>query len=158
MGYHMPVVGDSDGVVGGRDLRYLLTLRLRELRGPTSVAELVEWCGREGIVLPGRASKVISDSLRWEINWGRVVRLSRGVYQFRRIPRSTLCWMLRRARAALAHVQWASRTRAGEPNGAAPLWGPVVTTPPGTGRRTQQPGGAPFDIYSTPGRHRRRRR
>ncbi|MGH1488740.1 MAG: hypothetical protein ACRBK7_04990, partial [Acidimicrobiales bacterium] len=37
----------------------------------------------------GRASKVISDSLRWELARGRVKRLSRGVYSYGRVPTAT---------------------------------------------------------------------
>ncbi len=40
--------------------------------------------------LGGRASKVISDALRWEVARGRVARLERGVYQFVAAPESTI--------------------------------------------------------------------
>jgi len=145
MGYFYPCVGDEFAPIGGRDLRYVLTSKLRQARRPVSVFELVQWCDEIGLRLPGRASKVISDALRWEISWGRVTRLSRGVYQFRRVPRSTWGWIRRRAEAVIAHVTWAKQERAGASSiGIAPIWGPAVTTPPGSGRRTQQPCRPPF--------------
>jgi len=139
MGYYIPVVGDELGEVGGRDLRYLLTWLLRTNGRPLAVCELVDWCQQAGVELPGRPSKVISDSLRWEVAWGRVRRVRRGVYCFVGMPRSTWCWIRRRVEAVLAHVLWARKSRSGESEGPAPVWGPDVTTPPGSGRRRKQP-------------------
>jgi len=79
--------------IRGRHLRYLLTMLLREARRPVTVAELVELCHAEGVVFSGRASKIISDALRWEIGWRRVRRLRRGVYCFVGAPRSTEHWI-----------------------------------------------------------------
>jgi hypothetical protein len=42
-----------------------------------------------GFCIPGRASKVISDALRWEMGRDRVHRLGRGLYGPRYIPRGT---------------------------------------------------------------------
>jgi hypothetical protein len=42
-----------------------------------------------GFCVRGRASKAVSDALRWEIGRGRVRRLGRGVYGPGYIPRST---------------------------------------------------------------------
>jgi len=140
MGYFYPVIGDEWGPIGGRELRYLLTWRLSQASGPMSVAELVRWCDRMGVILAGRPSKVISDALRWEVIWGRVERLSRGVYCFTRTPRSTWVWIRRRAEAAFAHIGWA-RNRRSDPHfqHSAPVWGPQVTTPPWSTHRALQP-------------------
>ena len=140
MGYFHPVVGNEWGPVGGRELRYLLTWRLRKAGGPMSVADLVTWCDQIGVVFDGRASKVISDALRWEVIWKRVTRLSRGIYCFARVPRSTWVWIRRRAEAVMAHVLWARRRRQGhDSHQPAPIWGPLVTTPPRSKHRAMQP-------------------
>lgn len=88
----------SPGVVTGRQLRYLLTTLLLEAGRPLTVRELVERCESEGVVFERRASKVVSDALRWEIGWCRVTRMSRGVYRAYRwmIPRSTGQWIAKR--------------------------------------------------------------
>ncbi len=55
-----------------------------------TVAEMVDvLVVRHGFDLGGRASKIISDALRWETRRGRVVRLGRGRYRFARAARST---------------------------------------------------------------------
>ena len=81
------------GELRGRHLRYLLTTLLREAGEALTVAELVARCEREGVAFSGRASKIVSDALRWEIGWGRVKRLGRGVYAFDRVPKSTRRWI-----------------------------------------------------------------
>ncbi len=87
------------GELRGRDLRYVLTTLLREASRPLTVAELVARCEAEGIAFRGRASKIISDALRWEMGWNRVRRLARGVYCYAGAPRSTEHWIRRRVRA-----------------------------------------------------------
>ncbi len=84
--------------IAGLPLRYLLTTLMLEAGRPVSVRELVVWCAREGVVFQGRPSKVISDSLRWEIRRGRVMRLRRGIYRATgaAIPRSTRHWIAKR--------------------------------------------------------------
>ncbi len=84
------------GRVRGRALRYLLTLTLRDAGRPLTVRELAAHCEHTGVVFEGRASKIVSDSLRWEMARGRVRRLSRGVYCVGRIPGSTLRFIRRR--------------------------------------------------------------
>jgi hypothetical protein len=54
-----------------------------------TVAEMVTVITGYGFELTGRASKVISDALRWEVARGRVVRLRRGVYRYGQPPRTT---------------------------------------------------------------------
>ena len=77
-----------------RALRYRLTLLINGSGRSWSVAELVEALDRSGVPLPpGRTSKVVSDSLRWEVGRGRVVRLGRGRYGPGQISRGTAPWM-----------------------------------------------------------------
>jgi hypothetical protein len=54
-----------------------------------TVAQMVTVVTGYGFELTGRASKVISDALRWEIARGRVTRLGRGVYHYQQAPRTT---------------------------------------------------------------------
>ena len=54
-----------------------------------TVAQLAAAVQGYGFALVGRASKVISDGLRWEVRRGRVRRLARGVYGYVTAPVST---------------------------------------------------------------------
>ncbi|MEZ5411800.1 MAG: hypothetical protein R2761_27450 [Acidimicrobiales bacterium] len=74
----------------GRALRFVLVDEMLR-RHDMTVAEMVHVLVEQyGFDLGGRASKVISDALRWEVRRGRVVRLSRGRYRFARATRSTV--------------------------------------------------------------------
>ena len=96
-------------LVGGRDLRYLLTILLHR-HGPLTVARLVTLLEAEGFAVRGRPSKEVSDALRWEIGRKRVVRLGRGRYAPGVMPPST-------ARRIHRHVL---RLASGEPRGLRP--------------------------------------
>jgi hypothetical protein len=72
----------------GIDLRYALTMCLLQ-HGPTSVRELTAAMEWQGLDINGRASKQISDALRWERRRGRVRRLARGLYGPGYVPRGT---------------------------------------------------------------------
>ena len=72
----------------GRGLRFVLVNELMK-RPSMTVAEMVTTMARYGYDLGGRASKVISDALRWERRRGRVARLARGVYAYHRAPATT---------------------------------------------------------------------
>jgi hypothetical protein len=72
----------------GVELRYALTLYLFQ-HGPKTVAELIDALEFQGFGIPGRASKVVSDSLRREVTHGRVLRLKRGRYGPAEMPRAT---------------------------------------------------------------------
>ncbi|ORW31927.1 hypothetical protein AWB91_13070 [Mycobacterium paraense] len=72
----------------GIELRYVLTMHLAH-NGPATVAEMREALERQGFCVPGRASKTISDALRWEMGRDRVRRMGRGRYGPRYIPRGT---------------------------------------------------------------------
>jgi hypothetical protein len=66
-----------------------------------------------GYQLGGRASKVISDALRWEVRRGRVQRLGRGLYRYHQAPATTA----RRIRlfARRCHHWVVAITRTGNP-------------------------------------------
>lgn len=101
----------------GRALRFVLIdemLRRRDMNVAEMVTVLTE---RYGFDLGGRASKVISDALRWEVRRGRVVRLSRGRYRFARATRSTV----RRVRLLAGHsCAWIVARRRSEKVPTAP--------------------------------------
>ena len=74
----------------GRALRFILVdelIRRPHMTVAEMVTALVEHHGFD--LGDGRASKLISDALRWEVRRGRVVRLARGRYRFARTSRST---------------------------------------------------------------------
>lgn len=77
----------------GRTLRYWLTVTLVDSGGVVTVAALCEALEADGCGVAGRTSKVVSDSLRWEVRRGRVIRVGRGRYVARRFPRQTLAWI-----------------------------------------------------------------
>ncbi len=72
----------------GIELRYVLTMHLLS-HGPATIAELAEALAYHGFAAAGRASKSISDALRWEMGHGRVHRLGRGRYGPGSMPRGT---------------------------------------------------------------------
>ncbi|ORV98069.1 hypothetical protein [Mycobacterium kyorinense] len=72
----------------GTELRYVLTMHLA-LHGPATITELADALRWHGFAVSGRASKAISDALRWEMGYGRVRRLGRGRYGPGGMPRST---------------------------------------------------------------------
>jgi hypothetical protein len=74
--------------VSGTDLRYLLTAYLFD-HGPATVDELVEALTYHGFRTVGRASKSVSDALRWEMAHGRLIRFRRGPYRPGCMPLAT---------------------------------------------------------------------
>jgi hypothetical protein len=72
----------------GIELRYVLTMYLAQ-HGPATISEMIDVLTWHGFCVSGRASKAVSDALRWEIERGRVYRLGRGRYRSADIPRST---------------------------------------------------------------------
>ncbi len=72
----------------GIELRYALTMHLAH-HGQATIGEMIDALAGQGFHIRGRASKVISDALRWEIGRDRVRRMGRGRYGPRYIPRST---------------------------------------------------------------------
>lgn len=98
----------------GRALRFLMTRELQRAQRPLTVAELVDRLHGYGFTIIGRASKTVSDSLRWEIASGRVTKVGRGVYRFGSAPKTTL----RRIRLMAEYCQdWiVALTRSGSTN------------------------------------------
>jgi hypothetical protein len=84
--------------VRGTDLRYLLTAYLFD-HGPTTIDELIDALTYHGFRPVGRASKSVSDALRWEIAHGRVIRFRRGRYRSATMPRATEYRIYKRVRA-----------------------------------------------------------
>ncbi len=78
---------ETHNALRGRDLRYVLTSYIQQ--GHRTISELAQQLAADGYTVWGRASKVISDALRWEIRNRRVRRIRRGVYAIDTIPRST---------------------------------------------------------------------
>ncbi len=78
-----------------------------------TVSELVAYLAEEGYTVSVRASKAISDCLRWEIRRGRVKRVARGCYRYAKAPATTA----RRVRLFAQHCQaWiVAITRSQEP-------------------------------------------
>ncbi|HEX2401909.1 MAG TPA: hypothetical protein VHJ79_18290 [Mycobacterium sp.] len=72
----------------GIELRYALTMYLLQ-HGPTTVDELIKALEWQGFEIRERASKQVSDALRWERRRGRVRRLARGLYAPGYVPRGT---------------------------------------------------------------------
>ncbi|OWY60196.1 hypothetical protein B7486_70485 [cyanobacterium TDX16] len=85
-------------IVRGPELRYLLTIQLFETHEQT-VTELIAGVRACGFELDERASKAVSDALRWEIGRGRVRRVRRGIYRRGSAPRSTYYWIRKRVMA-----------------------------------------------------------
>jgi hypothetical protein len=72
----------------GVELRCVLTMHLSQ-HGPATITEMIDALGRHGLCVRGRASKAVSDAMRWEIGRGRVRRLGRALYGSGSMPRAT---------------------------------------------------------------------
>lgn len=79
---------NSPRILRGIELRYVLAINLA-LHGPATIPTMIETLEWQGFSLAGRASKAVSDALRWEMRHDRVRRLRRGVYGPGEMPRST---------------------------------------------------------------------
>jgi hypothetical protein len=92
----------------GVELRYALTMALA-VNGPMTVPELVDELARQGFSVDGRASKIVSDALRWEIRRDRVRRHKRGRYGPGCMPRSTAHRIWQRVLALRAEAKLSLR-------------------------------------------------
>ncbi|MEQ8718293.1 MAG: hypothetical protein RIE08_11855 [Acidimicrobiales bacterium] len=92
------------GELRGRGLRHVLVVCLADANQPVSLHELAKTVARRGVHLPGAPTKLISDSLRWEIRRGRVRRVRRGIYEFAGAPPSTMRWIRTRVSLLLGIV------------------------------------------------------
>jgi hypothetical protein len=81
--------GVDEVPVTGLNLRYVLSWQLVEAGSMVSLSELVRRVTAEGFAIAGRASKTVSDALRWEVGRGRAVRIGRGLYRAGVMPRQT---------------------------------------------------------------------
>lgn len=91
------------------ELRHLLTWHIQQHRTLT-VRQMIALLEVDGFSTLGRASKVVSDALRWEVARGRVRRVGRGCYAAGHIPRATAYRIRRRVQriyAAEATSYWA---------------------------------------------------
>lgn len=104
---------DAPGELRGINLRSWLVLELADTNGPVTVAELIGRVRMSGLRVEGRASKTISDALRWEVLRGRAVRLARGRYSIGRLARSTRHRMQHRLQACQARTAAPSSERPG---------------------------------------------
>ena len=116
----------------------VLLAELRERREAT-IAQLVAALAEQGYRLAGRASKVVSDALRWETAPGRVTRVGRGRYRYRQAPRSRI----RRARVFVRRCRtWLVAVTRGE------VPPPMPPNPrPGCGWFPPQPSDPPWSHY-----------
>ncbi len=83
----------------GIQLRYELCVCLLDARTPLTISDLVGQIEARGFAVDGRASKTVSDALRWEVRRGRVTRVGRGRYTQGVMPRSTEWWIRTHANA-----------------------------------------------------------
>ncbi len=102
---------DTSGTLRGRPLRYLLVEIMSEHERPLTVPQLIAACRAQGVVFDGRASKLVSDALRWEVRRGRVAKVRRGVYAFASAPRSTRYWIFVRVDRIRRQLRWAASQR-----------------------------------------------
>ena len=82
----------------GYELRCVLTIHLFQ-NGRATVADLVDMLDYYGFEVAGRASKTVSDALRYEIAHGRVRRSRRGQYGPASMPSATEYRIYQRALA-----------------------------------------------------------
>jgi hypothetical protein len=75
-------------VLRGIELRYVLTTNLA-VHGEATVYDMIALLEYQGFAVAGRASKTVSDALRWEVRRRRVRRVRRGIYGPGAMPRST---------------------------------------------------------------------
>jgi len=85
-------------------LRHAICVCLLDAKAPMTLAEVVARLEDLAVLVPGRASKTVSDALRWEVLHGRAVRLRRSVYQAGAMPRSTEWWIRRQVAAHAGDV------------------------------------------------------
>jgi hypothetical protein len=95
-----------------------------------TVAEMVTFLARSGYRLRGRASKVVSDCLRWEMARGRVRRQGRGVYCYGTAPKTTARRIALFGRQSLAWITATEQGAAPPPTPATPAHRRISFNPP----------------------------
>jgi hypothetical protein len=106
---------DDSRVLRGIELRYALTMHLFQ-HGPSDVPALIEALTWHGFEIGGRASKSVSDALRWEMAHCRVRRLGRGRYGPIDMPRATEYRIRKRVMTLRMHAR-RCRSEAGNSDG-----------------------------------------
>ncbi|HEU0190391.1 MAG TPA: hypothetical protein VFR17_03840 [Mycobacterium sp.] len=106
----------------GIELRYVLTMQLFQ-HGTATIAELIEALAHHGFCVNGRASKAISDALRWERRYGRVYRRGRALYGPAQMPRATEYRIHQRVMALRDEADSLRGGRSGPNNPGAPPTG-----------------------------------
>ena len=86
--------------IRGLRLRELLVLVLLRRTAPMSIPALVAAVEACGFRIEGRAGKVVSDQLRYEVARGRVQRVGRGLYVAGAVTRQAR-WRMQRRIVAL---------------------------------------------------------
>ena len=86
-------MADMGRVRDGVRLRHAICVCLLEEQRAMTVPEIVAGVEALGLSIPGRASKTVSDALRWEARKGRAVRFERSRYRTGTMPRSTEWWI-----------------------------------------------------------------
>ena len=86
--------------IRGLRLRELLVLILLRHARPMTVSALIAAVDAHGFRIEGRAGKVVSDQLRYELARGRVERVGRGVYVAGTVTRQAR-WRMQRRIVAL---------------------------------------------------------
>lgn len=74
--------------VTGIVLRYALVVALHDHGRPLTVRQLCAILDRQRLAPSGRASKAVSDALRWEVDRGRVRRTARATYAIGQVARA----------------------------------------------------------------------
>ena len=95
--------------IRGLRLRELLVLILLRHAAPMTVGALVAAVDARGFHIQGRAGKVVSDQLRYELARGRVRRAGRGLYVAGTVTRQARWRMQRRISALCADLPGDSR-------------------------------------------------
>lgn len=112
--FGMAIIGADR--ISGTALRHAICVCLLDAKAPLTLAEVVARLEELAVLVPGRASKTVSDALRWEVRHGRAIRLRRSVYQAGSMPRSTEWWIRRQVAAHVGDC----RSEAGK-HGDTPL-------------------------------------
>ena len=84
----------SPAPLRGRLLRYAVVVVLAEEGRTMSLQQIADALDRRGLAVVGAPRKAISDALRAELTRHRVIRVARGHYRGRPLPRST-DWSMR---------------------------------------------------------------
>ncbi len=108
-------------VLSGRELRVVATVVVLGAHRDLSIAEIISRIEARGVSIKGRASKAVSDALRWEVAKGRLTAPAWGTYAPTRVPRSTQRWLQLHADAAIAGLPWPQPTNRERSSTPAPI-------------------------------------